>query len=80
MMDGCTYGPEVPVSVEMSGISTGVELDCEVEAVAVAENRVKRGSESNGFTLAGFRDFFGGAGLAEARISAALLGIGCIGA
>ena len=51
-------------------IFTGVE----VEAVAVTENLVKRGSEANGLTLAGFRDIFGGAGFAEARISGALLG------
>ena len=42
--------------------------------LSVAENRVKRVSEPSELTLAGFRDLFGGAGLAEARISAALLG------
>ena len=45
-----------------------LEPGVEVEAT---ENWVKR-------TLAGFRDLSGGAGLAEARMSAALLG--CIGA
>ena len=45
--------------------------------VAVTENWVKRVSEASGLIFAGFRDFFGGAGLAEARMSAALLG--CIG-
>jgi hypothetical protein len=69
----------------MLGNGTGAEQGVdtvEVEAVGVTENWVKRVSEANGLTLAGFRDFFfffGGAGLAEARMSAALLGC-CIGA
>ena len=40
---------------------------------------MKRDSEAKLLTFAGFRDFFGGAGHAEARMSAALLGMGCIG-
>jgi hypothetical protein len=76
--DGGTYGPElpeVPVSVEMSDGTGGVELRVEVE---VTVNWVNRASEANGLTLGGFRVFFGGAGFAEARMSAALLGVGCI--
>jgi hypothetical protein len=53
---------------------TGAELGVEVEAVAVTENWVKRVSEARGLTLTGFRDLLGGAGFAEARMSAALLG------
>ena len=68
----------MPVSVERLGNGTGADPDVEVEAVAVAENWMKRLSEVNGLTLAALRGFFGaglfGAGLAEARISAALLG------
>ena len=64
----------MPVSVEMWDNGSGVDPGVEVEAVAVTENLVKRGSEANGLTLAGFRDIFGGAGFAEARISGALLG------
>lgn len=75
----------MPVSVEMLWNGTGTDSEPGVEAfeaVAVKENWVKRVSEANGLTLAGFRDFFGGAGLAEAlaRMSAALLAMGCIGA
>ena len=82
-MNGVTYGPIVAVSVEMSGNGTGVELSVEVEVVADRENLLKRGSEASGLSLAGFRDFFagavfGGAGFAEARMSAELLGVGCI--
>ena len=64
----------MPVSVEMLENGTGAELGVEVEAVAVTENWVKRVSEARGLTLAGFRDLLGGAGFAEARMSAALLG------
>jgi len=64
----------VPVSVEMLENGTGAELGVEVEAVAVTENWVKRVSEARGLTLTGFRDLLGGAGFAEARMSAALLG------
>ena len=71
----------MPVSVGMlgNGFGTDAGVDSEVEAVAVTENWVKRMSEANGLTLAGFRDFFGGAGFAEAlaRMSAELLG--CLG-
>ena len=35
-------------------------------------------SEASGFRLAGFRDLFGGAVFAEARMSAELLGVECI--
>ena len=68
----------MPVSVEVLGNGTGAEPGVEVEAVAVTENWVKHVSDASGLTLAGFRDLFGGAGLAEARMSTALLG--CIGA
>ena len=72
------------VSVEMLGNGRGAEPGVvEVEAVAVTENWVKRLSEANGLTLAGLEDFrvlFGAAGLrvAEARMSAAVLGLGII--
>lgn len=79
-VDGGTCGPEKPVSVEMLGNVAGVELGVEVEAVTFTGNWVKRGSEASGLTFAGFRDLFGGACFAEARMSAALLGVGCIGA
>ena len=65
----------MPPSVEVLGNGTGAEPGVEVEAV-VTVNWVKHVSDANGLTLAGFRDLFG-AGLAEARMSAALLG--CIG-
>jgi hypothetical protein len=63
----------------MLGNGTGTELGVEVEAVT--ENRVplERVSEAKVLTFAGFRDLFGGAGLTEARMSAALVGMGCIG-
>ena len=82
-VNGVTYGPIVAVSVGMSGNGTGVELSVEVEVVADRENLLKRGSEASGLSLAGFRDLFpgavfGGAGFAEARMSAELLGVGCI--
>ena len=67
----------MPDSVEVLGNGTGAEPGVEVEAVVTA-NWVKRVSEARGLTLGGFRDLFGGAGLAEARMSVALLG--CIGA
>jgi len=51
----------------MTGAGPGVE----VEVVAVVENLVKRLSEVNGLTLVTLRF---GAGVAEARISAELLG------
>ena len=66
------------ISIEVLGNGTGAGPGVEVEAVAGTANWVKRVSEASGLTLAGFRDLFGGAGLAEARMSAALLG--CIGA
>jgi hypothetical protein len=49
--------------------STGTELGVEVES---GEACVRSKSVD-------FRDLFGGAGLAEARMSAALVGMGCIG-
>jgi len=58
----------------MSRNGTGAEPVVEVEAVAVTENLLKRGWEVNGLTLADLRDLFGGAGFAEARMSASLLG------
>ena len=67
----------MPVSVEMLGSGMGAELGVKVEAIAVTENWVKCVSEARGLTLAGFRDLLGGAGFAEARMLAALLG--CIG-
>ena len=59
----------------MLGNGTGVELgvEFEVEAIVVAEIWVKHVSEAIELTLAGFRDLFGAAGLAEARMSATLL-------
>ena len=77
-VNGVTYGPVVTASVEMSGNGTGVELGVEVEVVAVREKLLKRGSEASGFRLGGFRGLFGGAVFAEARMSAKLLGVGCI--
>ena len=52
------------------------EPGVEVEAAAGKANWVKRASEASGLTLAGFRDLFGGAGLAEARMSAACIVLG----
>ena len=52
---------------------TGAEPGVEVEAVAGTANWVKRVSEASGLTLAGFRDIFGGTGLAEAEMLVALL-------
>ena len=62
----------MPVSVEMLGNGTGVELGVEFEVEAIV-NWVKHVSEAIELTLAGFRDLFGAAGLAEARMSATLL-------
>ena len=74
----------MPGSVEIQGNGTGVELGAEVtvEAVAVAEilDKCASESEANGLIFAGFRSHFSGAGLAEVRMSAALLGMGCIDA
>ena len=63
----------VPVSIEISGNSIGVESGAEVEGVTATENRVNRGSEASGLILAGFQHLFS-AGFTEARMSAALLG------
>ena len=65
----------MPLSVEVLGNGTEAEPGVKIEAV-VTENLVKRVSDANILTCADFRDLFG-AGLAEARMSAALLG--CIG-
>ena len=80
-VNGVTFGPVVTVTVEMSGNDTGVELGVEVEVVAVRKKLLKRGSEASGFRLdglVGFRNLFGGAVFAEERMSAELLGVGCI--
>ena len=53
-------------------VRAGIELRC----YAVTENWCVRSN----LNLAGFRDIFGSAGVAEARMSAALLGMGCTGA
>ena len=66
-----TQGPEVRVSVEILGNATGVEPRLKRWR---RRSRVNRVSEATGLMLAGFRNLFGGAGLAEARMSAALLG------
>ena len=66
----------MPLSVEVLGNGTEAEPGVEIEAI-VTENLVKCVSDANGLTWAGFQDLFGGACLAEARMSVVLLG--CIG-
>ena len=54
--------------------SLGASWDTEGDTSTAEENLLKPTSEAKGLAFAGLRDFLGGVNVADANISAALLG------